>query len=155
MLNILLLLLALAATPQIDAFKKEASGLQSAIDQIVNNSIPGPGMLQKAKATYLEGFGVVVTVEVALEPPPNPFSNPKSPEELRRVVNQRSGLIRSKFQDLVKQRIVTLQSVGPTESLAVVLHLFNPHPAALPAMPGQIVFTAKKQDPSNVAIREY
>ncbi|MBI4472438.1 MAG: hypothetical protein HY646_07195 [Acidobacteria bacterium] len=156
MLKTLLVLLILAR-PQADAaFKKEAPALQASVDDTVNNSIPGLALLQKAKATYLEGFGVLVSFEVALEPPPNPFSsNPKRPEEIRKLVADRRAMLQPKLEALIKQRVTALQSVGATESLALVVHLFNPNPTALPNLPGQIVLTVKKQDPSRVKVSEY
>src|SRR2546429_241567 len=97
---------------QLDLFKKEASSLRGAIDDIMNAMVPGRGNLEAAKATYLEGYGAVITLEASLEPTRNPFSSPKTPTEVRKVVTERRMAIEEKLRDLLKKRAGTLQSVG-------------------------------------------
>lgn len=143
------------STPQLDAFKKEAKGLQSAVNDVASASVSANGVLQPAKTTYLDGFGIVVTVEVSLAPTRTPFSGPESPEAVRKLVNERKDTIRQKFESLLQQRAVSLESIGTNESVALVLYLFNANPVDLPKLPAQIVFTAKKLDPTHVTIREY
>lgn len=140
---------------QIDVFKKEAALLRAAADEAVNSSVPGMALLQVSKATYLEGYGVVVTLEAQLEATRNPFSSPKSPAEIRTIVAQRRKDVQQKLEKLVKDRTGTLKSIGDTESLTVVLYLFNSNPADLTDLPSQIVFSARKQDPADIKIRVF
>ena len=140
---------------QVDRFKKEAAALQAATDEAINSATPGMGVLQPAKATYLEGYGVVVTVEAALVPNRNPFASPISSADSRKMVAERRTQVRQKLEELIKQRAAALSSVGAEESLAIILYLLNSNPADVPDLPAQMVFTAKKQNPTQVTVREF
>src|SRR5262249_48955635 len=140
---------------QWDLFKKESGPLRPAIDDIVNASLPGRGVAESAKATYLEGYGPVFMIEASLEPTRNPFTAAKTAEEVRKTVMERRKAIETKLEALLKQRVATLQSVGPADSLTVVLYLFNSNPVDVPDLPSQIVFTVKKQAPAQVNIRAF
>ncbi len=141
---------------QVDTFKKEAVALQAAIEETVNSLVPGPaGVLEHPKASRLDGYGVVVSLQASFEPTRNPFSSPKTPDEVRRTVNQRRKEVQAKLETLMKQRVVNMQSIGETESLSIALHLFNSNPADLPDLPGQILLTVKKQDPAKVVVLDY
>jgi hypothetical protein len=140
---------------QIDLFKKESRSLGTAIDDIMNATVPGRGLLDAAKATYLEGYGAVFVVEASLEPTRSPFSSPKTPAEVRSIVTDRRKAIESKLESLLKQRVGTLQSIGATESVTVVLYLLNANPADVPDLPSQILFTVKKQDLTQVSITRF
>jgi hypothetical protein len=137
---------------QLDLFKKESVVLRAAIDEIVNASVQGRA---ESKATYLEGYGAVFMIEAALEPTRSPFSSAKTPDEVRKIVTDRRKTIETKLEALLKQRVATLQSVGSTDSVTVVLYLFNANPVDVPDLPSQIVFTVKKQDPARVNIRAF
>src|SRR5688572_28402703 len=91
---------------QIDAFKKEAASLQAAVDDAINSQVPGPaGVMQHAKATYLAGYGIVVSLEASLEPTRTPFSSPKTPAEVRTIVTQRRKAVQDKLEGLLKDRM--------------------------------------------------
>jgi hypothetical protein len=135
---------------QSDKFRKEAALLQGVINDVINNTVPGFGLLTPSRATYLEGFGLVVTLEVSLEPTRNPFSSPKTPAEVRSIVSQRRREIRDKLAALLKERVVAIESIKATESVAVIVHMLNTNPADLPDVPLQLVFTMKKQDALDV-----
>jgi hypothetical protein len=141
---------------QVELFKKDAVPLQAAVEETINSQVPGPaGVLERAKATYLEGYGIVVSLEASLEPTRTPFSSPKTPNEVRAIVAQRRKAIQEKIENLLKERISKLQSLGDLESLTVALHLFNSNPADLPNLPSQVVLTIKKQDPAHISIQEF
>ena len=55
--------------PSSEKIKKDVYSVQSAVDDAVGAAIPGWGVLQKARGAYLEGYGIVVTMEVALDSP--------------------------------------------------------------------------------------
>jgi hypothetical protein len=140
---------------QLDLFKKEAGSLRTAIDDVMMTTLPGRSMLDATKATYLEGYGGVFTLEASLEPTRSPFTSPKTPAEVRATVAQRRKDIETKLENLLKQRVGALQSIGPTESVTVVLYLLNSNPVDVPDLPSQILFTVKKEDPTQVAILPY
>src|SRR5262245_61607369 len=138
---------------QLDLFKKESVVLRAAIDDVVNASVSGRA--ESAKATYLEGYGAVFMLEASLEPTRSPFTSAKTPNEVRQIVSDRRRAIETKLEALLKQRVAMLQSVGPTDSVTVVIYLFNSNPVDVPDLPSQIVFTVKKQDPASVNIRAF
>ena len=144
-------------TIKLEAIKKDVGSVQNAVDQIINAIVPGFGLLQDAKGAYLEGYGIVVNVEVALERPRNPFSGIQTPGEIRTAVNARRKELTEKMSGLLKQKIATLDSLGSSESVAVIANLLNTNPADLPDLPAQIVFSLRKQDAQSgrVNIREY
>ena len=154
MLKVIPLLLILAGAPQQDAaFKKEMGPLQDAVQGVVTASVAR--VMSDPKAAYLEGYGVVVAMEVALEQPPNIFSKVKSGPELRSSIAQRRKDIKDKLGELLKQRIVKTDSIGAAESLSVIVHLMNTTPNDVPDLPRQLVITVKKDAPGQVNIREY
>ena len=136
-------------------FKKEAAALQAAVEEAVNSVVPGLGVIEHPRAARLEGYGVVVSLQASFEPTRNPFSSPKTPEEVRKIVTQRRKDVQAKLDAVLKQHVVNMQSVGTTESLSIVLHLFNSNPADLPDFPSQILLTVKKQDPAHVTVSDF
>jgi hypothetical protein len=150
MLNIALSLLLLAAG-QADVFKKEMGPLQSAVDTLVTST--GAHVLQRSRAAYIEGYGIVVLLEIAFEQS-NIFSTPKPPKELRSVVAQRRAAVREKLEAFVKERVATMDSLGRADSLTIVIHVLNANPVDVPKLPVQIQVAAKKDSPQPV-FREF
>ena len=140
---------------QLDLFKKESTALRGAIDDIMNATVAGRGLMESAKATYLEGYGAVLTLEASLEPPRNPFTSPKAPAEVRAIVNERRKTIETKIEGLLKDRVEKMQAIAPADSMTVIVYLFNSNPADVPDLPSQIIFTVKKQDPTHVTISRF
>jgi hypothetical protein len=140
-----------------EKIKKDTVALQNAVNDVVGTAVPGFGVLQGAKATYLEGYGFIVTLELALEPPRNPFSF-KSADEVRATVTQRRKDTVEKLTNLLKQRTPALESIAPAESATVIVYLLNANPADLPDLPAQLVLSVKKQEAvagRAVNLREY
>jgi hypothetical protein len=121
----------------------------------MNATVAGRGVMESSKATYLEGYGAVLTLEASLEPPRNPFTSPKTPAEVRAIVNERRKTIETKITNLLKDRVGKMDSIAPTDSVTVVVYLFNSNPADVPDLPSQLVFSVKKQDPSHVVTRPF
>jgi hypothetical protein len=144
---------AQAGSSQGDVFLKESAGLQKSIDDAVR-AVPGVSVLQTAKAAYLDEFGIVVMVEIALDVPRNPFGALMSAADARSQVSERQRLVREKIKQFMTQKGSSLQSIGATQSLVVVVHLFNSNPVDVPNLPSQMIFTIKKQEPSRVLTRE-
>jgi hypothetical protein len=144
---------------QMDNFKKESVVLRNAIGDAVSSVIPGRNYLDLPKATYLEGYGAVITLEASLAPTRSPFSSPETPEQVRKTVNQRRKDLTQKLEALLKQRVGTMQSILPNDSVTIVLYLLNSNPADVPDLPSQIILTAKKpvqkDDPTQVTIQEF
>jgi hypothetical protein len=143
--------------PPMEKVKKDVSSLQSAVNDVINVTIPGWGVLQGAKAAYLEGYGVVVNMEVAFDSPRSPFDGLRNPQEVRTTTSQRRKEVMDKLTTLLKQRVPALESIGPTESVAIILNLLNTNPADMPDMPSQIILSVKKQEAAaaRINIREY
>ena len=74
------------AQPPVDKTRSDVVTAQTAVNEIISRVIPGYGVLQSPKGAYLDGYGIVVTVEVALEAPRNPFTGLKTPAEVRTTV---------------------------------------------------------------------
>lgn len=132
--------------------------MQNAVNDVVSNTVPGLGVLQGAKGTYLEGYGVVVTMELALEPPRNPFSGlGRTSSEVRASVTQRRKDTEERLTNLLKQKTPTMESILPTESATIIVYLLNTNPADLPDLPSQLILSVKKQEAAagGVSVREY
>jgi hypothetical protein len=141
---------------QVDLFKREAAALQAAVDEAVQSLVPGPdGVLERPRAAYLEGYGVVVSLQATFGPTRNPFSSPKTPAEVRKIVNERKKAVQDRLEKLLKERIATMQSVGEAGSISIALHLLNANPADLPDFPSQLLLTVKKAEPTQVRILEF
>ena len=153
MLTGILSLLMLLQVAPTDVFKKEMAPLQSAVDAVVTPVVAR--VLQSSKASQLEGYGVVVTVEVTLEIPRTPFSSSAAAGEIQASVARRRKDLTDKMRAFVKERVTTMASVASAESLTVIVHVANFNLADLPNLPKQILFTAKKEAPDEVSIREF
>ena len=152
-MSLLFSILMLLQSPAHDVPKKEVAALQSAVDAV---AIPAVArLMQPSKATYLDGYGMIVTLEAALETPRNLFSSPASPSEVQASVARRRKDLTEKLAAFLKQRIATMEFIGPSESLAVAVYIPNYTPADVPYLPAQIVFTVKKAFPEQVAVREF
>src|SRR5437764_14049071 len=133
-----------------EKMRPDIKTVQNAVNDVVGLSLPGWGVLQGAKGAYLEGYGIVLNAEVALDPPVNPFSPQKSPEEVRTFSTQKSHEIQEKLVKLLKEKVPLLTSLAAADSVAIVLNVLNTNPAYMPDMPTQIIFSAKKQDSDRV-----
>jgi hypothetical protein len=142
LLKTVLVLLLAGGAAQIDIFKKEMAPLQASVDAAVSNT--GTRVMSNSKATYLDEYGVVVVVEVMLEPPRNPFDGFKTSDATKAIINTRYKELTTKISDLVKDRVVKTDSVASTESLTVIVHILNSNPADVPNLPGQLVISMKK-----------
>jgi hypothetical protein len=150
-----LVFLLLAGVPQApaDAFKKEMVPLQAEFDKLANDL--GARTMSPARASFIEGYGVIVSMDVALEPPrANALSlfggGITSPQTVVANVKKRRKDITDQITVLIKQRVVSLNSIGPEGSLAIAVHLPNYNPADVPDLPKQIVFSVSKANPQMV-----
>jgi hypothetical protein len=150
---LLSLLMLLQAAPARDLSRKEITALQSEVDAVASPVVAR--MEQHPKATYLDGYGFVVTLEVALVTPPNLFSTPVSPADLKASVAKRRKDLADKLQAFLKERVAKMDFIEPAESLAIVVYITNYTPADVPNIPIQMLFTVKKELPEQVFSREF
>jgi hypothetical protein len=155
MLNMLLALLLFGAAQEdvVKVFKKEMAPLQSAVDGLVSSS--GAQVMQRSHAAYIEGYGIIVSLELVFERPQGIFDTPKAPAEIRSLIAQRRKDIQDKVTAFVKNRVATMDSLGATDSLTIVLHIMNTNPTDVPNLPVQIQITARKDSPQQAAFREF
>ena len=140
---------------RVDLIKKETASLRAVVQDAISSLAPNAETLESPKATYLEGYGVVVTLYVKLGPRPgNPFNGFKSPQEIKAGAEKGRKDLQEKMEALLKQRSGTMESVSTNESVSIVIYLL-PIPADLPELPAQLILTAKKQDPTTVTLREF
>src|SRR5437870_3133216 len=132
--------------PSAETIKKDVQTLQNAANDTIGGIVAGLGVLQAARGTFLEGYGVIVTMEVALEPPRNPFTAMKTSDDVRTTVKEKRKVTVDKLTNLLKGKVPTLESIGPTESATIIVYLLNANPGDLPDLPSQLVFSIKKQD---------
>jgi len=135
-----------------EAFKREMAPLQNDLDKLVADT--NAKVMAGSKAALIDGFGVVATVTVALEPPRGLFGGGSTKDEVIKNVGKRQKDIKEKMSALMKQRVVVMESIGAEESLAVVVHLENYNVDAVPNLPHQMVFVVKKSAPQSVSFKE-
>ena len=140
---------AQAAQDYLSRFRQESRATAAALDDAVSSIVPGP-LLQRSKVTLLDGYGLVVTVEVALEPQRNPFSGVRSSEEVRRSSAERREALKDKAVELLQNRVAGLTSVDLDERVAIVIHMLNTNPADLPDLPIQVVISVGKQEAADL-----
>src|ERR1044071_4497532 len=115
----LLVISLLTLAPQAEVFKKEMVPLQSALDAVVVSTGAQVMAGQNSRAAYIEGYGIVMSLEVAFEASPGIFGTPKKPAEVRALVAQRRKDLKDKLSAFVTQRVATTDSIGPSDSLAI------------------------------------
>lgn len=155
MLKTLIFLVLLAAPSPSDAFKKEMDPLAQVVDSAVNST--GAHLTLRSRASLVDGYGVVVTAEVAFDTPQvmTPFGALGGNSDGKTVVAQRRKDLQAKISALVADRVTKLESVGADDSLTIVIHVLNTNPASYPTLPTQMQFSSKKQAPSPATFREF
>ena len=146
------MLSAQTAGSKSEVFRKEGPALQGTVDQGISE-VSGISILQTSKATYIQEFGVVVTLELALEKPQSPFNVDARPEKPA-VVTERLQRVRDKMKQLLMQKAPGLRTAGDDQFVVIVVHIFTSNPVDRPNLPQQIIALVKKNDPSSVTFRE-
>src|SRR5205085_2519374 len=114
---------------QIDlpTFQKETPVLERAINGLLNAVLPDYGLMLPARATLLEGYGLVFVTQITLDRGGNLFYNPP-PSEVKANVERRRKDIKQKLPDLLKQKFDDMKAAGDPGSMAVVVYVFNSTP---------------------------
>jgi hypothetical protein len=133
-----------AGLVRADVDAAEAANLERTVDSMVGQLVPN--VFRNARATYLEGYGVIVTIEVALDVPRTPFTSSRSPADVRESALGRIASIRQGAIGLVGNEAPGIEGLLPEEMVSVVVYMVNPNPVDLADLPGQIVVSARKQD---------
>jgi hypothetical protein len=144
--------LYLLATPTVDAFKREMEPLRTSVDATVAST--GAQITRTSSAAYIEGYGIVVMLELAFEAPQGIFTTPKPAAEVRKLVEQRRADLQEKLKVFVTQRVATADSLDASESLTIVVNVLNTTPS-VPKLPVQILVTSKKGSQQPASYREF
>ena len=143
-----LTLLGLAAPRAIpaaaDVDPEQALALTAAIDARLGAIVPT--VFQEAKATYLEDYGLVVTAEVALAPPRNPFVGPGDPDLIRSQSVARLDALEDGAVEVLGEQVPEIDGLTAEERVTLVIYLINPNPVDLPDLPAQLVLAVRKSD---------
>lgn len=130
--------------PQMQGFERSVNGMLRGMFE--GNPF---NLLGEARAAYLDGFGVVVSAEVNLYPSTvlGAFMSPQAlQQEMKNEREQkpvRLKQLQARLRELLVSQSAALTELGPDDSLALVINLFNPRPQ--PDVPNQIVIQAKRQ----------
>ncbi len=105
-------------------------------------------LLQPAKGTYLEGFGVVFTLETNLSTlryltpfTPGPYTD-KEIKDARAEKTARTKEVEAMVKGLLRDHGAGLNFLKPEDNVAVVVHLFNT--SEHKGMPSQLIVQGKK-----------
>jgi len=129
---------------RVDVDPVQAADLERAVDSSVGGVVPR--VFRDARATYLGGYGMIVTIEVTLDIPRNPFSASRSPEDARASAMEVIEAIRQRSVELLGAELPRIEGLGADERLTVVVYTVNPNPVDLPDLPSQILISVSKGD---------
>lgn len=136
----------------LNELKGEMKVLSAAIDAKLSQTFAPPfGVLEKTKGTYLPDFGVLFSLEVNLYPTrmPTPFdSRALTAQEIAKadkIKRERIKVIQQSVTRLLSDYSGSLRGLGPGESAAVVVHLFQVQEQD-EKIPAQLVLEVKKAD---------
>jgi hypothetical protein len=142
---------AWSQTPDYSTIKKQTQLFETVLETGLRQHFDTEHflMMQVPRGAYLEGYGVVFTLEVDLYRMRyrNPFdASPYSEKEV--AVARAAKLARMKeleilVRDLLRNNGMGLDFVSPDENVAVVVHLFNQ--AEHKDLPSQLAVQTKKQ----------
>jgi hypothetical protein len=140
----------LAQTPDYSTIKKQTQLFETVMNTAVRQQFGAPfQMLQEARGSYLEGYGVVFTLEVNLYPMRwrSPFSGGEYSEKeiatARTQILARMKEMETLIRDVLRNHGMSLDFVPPNENVSVVVHLFSQ--VEHKDMPTQLAVQAKKQ----------
>jgi hypothetical protein len=136
----------------LSALKGEMKVFEAVIDKTMAQTFAPPfGLLENTKGTYLPGFGLAFSLEVNLYPTraPNPFiMEPLSKAELEKARKgklERIAAVKAAVPRLLADHAMSLRSLGPEDSVAVVVHLFEVDAGDI-KLPDQLVIETRKSD---------
>ena len=139
-------------TANVGALKGEMKVFEAVIDGTMAQTFAPPfGLLEKTQGTYLPGFGLAFSLEVNLYPVrvPTPFNMaPLSKGEIekaQKVKQDRIVTVKESIPRLLADHAMSLRDLGPNDSIAVVVHLFEVRTGES-KLPEQIIIETRKAD---------
>jgi hypothetical protein len=127
--------------------------VEASINDRVRSNINDPyDLLGPARGTYLEGHGVVFTVEMDLvtASPLNlsPFKQSISEKEIADLHDRKArkvAVLKGAMRDLMANACKTLPALPPEENIVMQAFLFNYNWEQSRGLPHRIMLTARKQ----------
>lgn len=107
------------------------TAVENSINDKFRGNSPDPYLLLgNARGTYLEGYGVVFTVELSLVTvtPPNPFRPAITPEEIASIQDRKTKklpIMKEAMRSLMMNASSTLEGLPNSERIAIEAILFN------------------------------
>jgi hypothetical protein len=120
--------------PDLGELRKQIELFESVLNQSLKQAFGGPfDTLDGAQGAYLPGYGVVFSFEVNLSPvinmgPFNPVPTPKREAAQRAEELRRRDKAKAIADEVLANFGQTLSSLGPNESVAVIIHTAAAHP---------------------------
>lgn len=130
---------------------RQMQTLEKSVSAGLHGMFAGPTLwvLAEPRSAYLDGYGVVIQTEVNLYPTSSlgAFMSPAALAQEAKAEREKKPERLKQFQGRLRELLVSqtaaLTELGPDDSVAIVVHLFNPRPQ--PEIPNQIVIQAKRQ----------
>ncbi|MGD0125042.1 MAG: hypothetical protein ABSF46_06785 [Terriglobia bacterium] len=139
-------------TANVSALKGEMKVFEAVIDGTMAQTFAPPfGLLEKTQGTYLPGFGLAFSLEVNLYPMrvPTPFNmaplSRAEVEKAQKVKQDRIVTVKESVPRLLADHAMSLRDLGPNDSIAVVVHLFEVRTGES-KFPEQIIVEIRKAD---------
>jgi len=139
-------------TANVSALKGEMKVFEAVIDGTMAQTFAPPfGLLEKTQGTYLPGFGLAFSLEVNLYPmrSPTPFNmaplSRAEVEKAQKVKQDRIVTVKESVPRLLADHAMSLRDLGPNDSIAVVVHLFEVSTGES-KLPEQIIIETRKAD---------
>jgi len=139
-------------TANVGALKGEMKVFEAVVDGTLAQTFAPPfGLLEKTQGTYLPGFGLAFSLEVNLYPlrTPTPFNMaPLSKAEIekaRKLKHDRIITVKESVPRLLADHAMSLRELDSSDSIAVVVHLFEVSTGESPS-PEQIIVETRKSD---------
>ena len=107
------------------------TAVENSINDKFRGNSPDPYLLLgNARGTYLEGYGVLFTVELSLVTvtPPNPFRPAITPEEIASIQDRKTKklpVMKDAMRSLMTNASSTLEGLPNSERIAMEAILFN------------------------------
>ena len=107
------------------------TAVENSINDKFRGNSPDPYLLLgNARGTYLQGYGVLFTVELSLVvvTPPNPFRGPITPDEIASIQDRKAKklpIMKDAMRSLMTNASSTLEGLPNSERIGLEAILFN------------------------------
>ncbi len=146
---------ALAGAVEVDAAAGNLRDQIAAAEQVVDQRFQAVGtdtpmaVLGNSRGAYIEGYGVVFSVQVNIAPVGNvnPFRRAYSDEEIHQInirKRQRIETLEQRTRELLVELSASIPGLPANEKIAIAVSLFHFAWEDLTALPKQMVMAAAK-----------